>query len=116
MAGKAQVRALQEEVLTETLSYTPGHPSYCGNSDGETATTTRRVNMPARNVRVDTGTRDDYQAMDESKECSLAQSVKNLPSLMKAPGMQAALVLTAGLMIFEQASGMIAILYYGGES
>lgn len=74
--------------------------------------------MPARNVRatVTTGTSDGYQVMDESKECSLAQSVKNLPSLTKAPGMRAALVLTAGLMIFEQASGMIAILYYGGET
>lgn len=41
-------------------------------------------------------------------------SVKNLPSLTKARGMRAALVLTAGLMVFEQASGMAAILYYGG--
>ena len=46
---------------------------------------------------------------------SVARSVKNLPSLTKDKGMRAALMLTAGLMVFEQASGMTAVLYYGGD-
>ena len=46
---------------------------------------------------------------------SVARSVKNLPSLTKDKGMRAAVMLTAGLMVFEQGSGMTAFLYYGGE-
>lgn len=46
---------------------------------------------------------------------SVAKSVKNLPSLTKDEGMRAALLLTAGLMVFEQGSGMTAVLYYGGD-
>ncbi|CAM9802713.1 unnamed protein product [Ectocarpus sp. 8 AP-2014] len=56
-----------------------------------------------------------YDPLDNSeKRGAVAMSVKKLPSLTKARGMRAALVLTAGLMVFEQASGMAAILYYGG--
>lgn len=59
---------------------------------------------------------DGYDSLDDSqKRGSIAKSVEHLPSLTKAPGMLAALVLTAGLMVFEQASGMTAILYFGGE-
>eukprot|EP00752_Nemacystus_decipiens_P018391 g16495.t1 len=60
-------------------------------------------------------TEDGYDSLDDSqKRGSIAKSVEHLPSLTKAPGMMAALVLTAGLMVFEQASGMNAILYFGG--
>ncbi|CAN0177923.1 unnamed protein product [Ascophyllum nodosum] len=140
-AEKAEVYALQEGIKNEILSYTPGDPSYCycsnvdGKPDSETPqngssggagdgmsrsdesdTSDRRERAEqATDVPAVIGTREGYESLEDTqKQVSLAQSVKNLPSLTKAPGMRAAIVLTAGLMIFEQASGMIAILYYGG--
>ncbi len=63
------------------------------------------------NERSDSG----YESLDDShKRGRIAMSARNLPTLTKAPGMLAAIVLTAGLMVFEQASGMAAILYFGG--
>ena len=142
-AEKAEVYALQEGIKNEILSYTPGDPSYCycsnvdGKPDSETPqngssggagdgmsridesdTSDRRERAEqATDVPAVIGTREGYESLEDTqKQVSLAQSVKNLPSLTKAPGMRAAIVLTAGLMIFEQASGMIAILYYGGEA
>ncbi|CAB1101989.1 unnamed protein product [Ectocarpus sp. CCAP 1310/34] len=150
-ATEADLISLQEEILTEVLAYTPGHPSFAGGVHGisgdascdgapavptaraETGTATTTPTAAARGAfsgnGVGEGTGDatsspttggeegdaGYDPLDNSeKRGAVAMSVKNLPSLTKARGMRAALVLTAGLMVFEQASGMAAILYYGG--
>eukprot|EP00903_Cladosiphon_okamuranus_P020012 g18382.t1 len=83
---------------------------------GTTMMPTSAVPLPIPVLGTRNGATDDgYDSLDDSqKRGSIAKSVEHLPSLTKAPGMLAALVLTAGLMVFEQASGMTAILYFGG--
>lgn len=60
-----------------------------------------------------TGFTDDDNGTEKP---TIAEARRKLPSLTRAPGMKASLTLTAGVMVFEQASGMTALLYYAGES
>ncbi|CAM9809308.1 unnamed protein product [Ectocarpus fasciculatus] len=97
---------------TTAAAASSGASSGNGGNDGGAGT-----GDVATSSSTSAGGRGDagYDPLDNSeKRGAVAMSVKNLPSLTKARGMRAALVLTAGLMVFEQASGMAAILYYGG--
>lgn len=137
-ATEEDVQTLKDQLVAEVLSHTPGHPSYtavgdltngnAGNANGHRAELGGEApvgsggdsGVQAVDAAAAGGasvSSQGYEALDGTpeKQMSLEQSVKNLPSLTKAPGMRASLVLTAGLMVCEQASGMTAILYYGGE-
>lgn len=119
---KDDVLQLKDEVLTETLAYTPG---WSQMSPVEDACTIARLQgraprTPCSKDSVGTnGSNGHNPSFDDSsvekKEVLMREAVQNLPSIIKAPGMRASLLLTAGLMVFEQGSGMTALFYYGGE-
>lgn len=127
-ATEEDLQALQEEILNEISAYTPGQPSYLINPKSKSATAantgTAAHEGPDETCHVirggggslsSEGTSTTQYVPGEQEHVSVAEAVKKLPSLTEAPGMRAAILLTAGLMVFEQASGMTAILYYGGD-
>lgn len=93
----------------ETLSYTPGRgrplPQGANGQGQETNETSQTSTVGL--------TSEDQPSLDKIR---MADAVRRLPPLMRAPGMHAPVLLTAGLMAFEQASGMTTLLYYSGES
>lgn len=102
-ATMKELEQLQDDVLMETLAYIPGASTFGAS-----------IPYVPHDFSNGNGNGNGFSENSNDRP-TVAEARRKLPSLTRAAGMRASLRLTAGLMVFEQASGMTALLYYGGE-